>query len=594
MAIKCINSRVCVLALFTISSTSYASSQFAQVSLDLTHDKAQYQAALSDILEFSELVHRVRYYYPSHAVSNTQWENFLEHSISKMVEAPTTERLDTGLSLLKQVAPHIYRSVDQLPIFSDTDVVNTWINIGARTMNGNFRALQTFEYGNISNWEVTSKRQVYDDVYAGQPIFWPLYLEYQQGLKGQAYTASNLSTSLASPPKCMAALSMIWGETNHFWPYFEQVPLNWKNSHENLLAACTGDAKNIEREVQREFTKLQDNHLFILLPAQFSKFGDYRLPLDLEYIEGKAILSKKTHYLTLQADIGDELIAIDDASVEDLINAELGKTFRSPHVEKRTAVSRFHRSYKTPELVKLTFKKLSGEIFTTTTGTVHKDVMGPLHDHRPDQPLLEELGDGVVLFRLFKMTDEAALEQAVEVLKSAKGIVLDIRNYPSNFSLTLRFLSYFTDKLTTVGPFIVAAQRLPEQADSFVLSEPPRLPNTEKLFNVPTVVMSERKNQSAGEHMLMFVQSMGFPIIGEVTTGINGDIMVGEVFKGDNDSAITYVYTSKRSDQVDGSKLIGVGIQPDHLVPVTQVSFATNSDIQLEKARQVLDDMMGN
>ncbi|MCF6439140.1 S41 family peptidase [Pseudoalteromonas luteoviolacea] len=594
MTTKYMSFGACALALITISSTSYASNKFAQASSDFVFDKDQYQAALPDILEFSELVHRVRYYYPSHAVSNTQWEDFLEHSISKMVEAPTTQRLETGLSLLKKVAPHIYSNSNQLPTFNDTDVVNTWINIGARTMNGNFRVMQTFEYGSISSWDVTSKRDVYADVYAGQSIYWPLYLEYQQGLSGQAYTSSNLGTSLASPPKCMAALSMIWGEINHFWPYFEQVPVNWKNSHENLLTACTGAAANIEREVQREFTKLQDNHLFIMLPEQFSKFGDYRLPLDLEYIDGKAILSKKTHYLTLQADIGDELIAIDDVSIEDLINAELGKTFRSPHVEKRIAVSRFHRSYKTPELVKLTFKKLSGEIFTTTTGTVHKDVMGPLHDHLPEQPLLADLGDGVVLFRLFKMADEAELEQAVEALKSAKGIVLDMRNYPSNFSLTLRFLSYFTDKLTTVGPFIVAAQRLPEQADSVVLSEPPRLPDTEKLFNVPTVVMSERKNQSAGEHMLMFVQSMGFPIIGEVTSGINGDIMVGEVFKGDNDSAITYVYTSKRSDQVDGSKLIGVGIQPDHLVPVTQLSFATNNDIQLEKARQVLDDMMGN
>ncbi|MDK2596098.1 S41 family peptidase [Pseudoalteromonas obscura] len=574
--------------LLTMTNTSHASDNAGSAVQTEFTDKAKYQAALPDIIEFSEFVHRVRYFYPSEVVSDTQWDYFLEHVISDMVKQPATARMQYAMLELKKVAPYIEVDKGKLPVLDKQGAARTWYNGAARWFYVYERTLLSDKPEELKSSMLTAKSDFYSDIYDSQAVYWPLYLSEQDSLAGKAFKEQKRNLSLHQPAMCMAALSSIWGEIYHFWPYFEQVDVNWQDSHSVLLQACIDEPGNFETTARRELSKLQDNHLYFGLPEEYSAYGQYSLPIRLQQIENKAILTHKTDYLSQQIDIGDELLAIDDVPVAELVNEMLGTRLRSKHFERSIAIAQLAYTYQSPDLYKLTFKKPSGEIITTTTATIHNKVIDRFYNNQTQPPLIKELGDGVVALRLYDIKEQAHYDAAKERLKTAQAIVLDMRGYPKNFALIRSLLGYFTDAKATIGPFKQFVQRLPNQADPHTLSFDLGVPLNEKLYDVPTVAISQTYNQSSGEHFLMIAQNMDIPIVGEVTAGINGDIMFGTVFSGQANGGVTYIYTASRSDQVDGSKLIGVGIQPDYLVPATQASIVESRDVQMEKATQLV------
>ncbi|ESP94301.1 S41 family peptidase [Pseudoalteromonas luteoviolacea] len=593
MILKFLGRGFCIGTLFTASGLLHANTLAEQAPENSNVSTSQFQQALPDIITFSEFVHRVRYFYPSEAVSQTIWSYFLEKTINEMVELPQRERLEYAFAQLKKIAPHISTQPSDLPAVKNNEVARTWVATGARNVTAYERNLESGIFSELVNNVETPKSKIYSDVYGNQPVYWPLYLNSQDSLSGETFRPPNpKQSSLMNPATCMAALSSMWAEIYHFWPYFEQVTVKWEDSHVALLEGCLDDPKNLQSTINIEFKKLQDNHVFIALPNEFRNEGVYQLPIGLDYIESKAIVTSKTDYISLQIEIGDELVSIDGVAVEELIQAATTTIPKSDHAAVLEATTGLTRNYKSPNLVELTFRKPSGETVTTTTATIHQDVIGDFHSHAVAQPLVQELGNGVVRLNVFDIGTQAQVNEAKEALKNAAAIVLDMRGYPRNFMLVREFMGYFSDIETAVGPFYHHSQRAPNQEDIYVHSFKVGVPLNEKLFDVPTVAISSKFNMSAGEHFLMIAQNLNMPIVGEITSGINGDYVFGGVFSGPAYGGIYYFYTGARSDQVDGSKLIGVGIKPDYLVPVTQASTADNVDIQLNKAHQVVLEML--
>ncbi|TMP27364.1 hypothetical protein CWB99_15310 [Pseudoalteromonas rubra] len=570
---------------------SVLSAPQAKANDETTLLKERYQQALPNIQEFSELVHRVRYFYPNAANSETQWDYFLRHSIREMVKQPEALQLSFALQQLKTVTPLLTTNQSSLPVPGVTDSVNTWYNFGARDYRFYTRRLISGDYQTLSNEGFFPPTPVYTDRYDGIPLYWPLYLPREQANSGSAYTQQEEQVSLEDPATCMAALSSIWAELTHFWPYFEQVDVDWANSHPRLLGACLKDSQRRTHIMRQTFTKLQDNHLWIGQPKQYRDVQGYSLPISLDYIDDKVIVTNRTPYLTLQVNIGDELLAIEGTDARQLVNSLKDITFTSEHIANSAAARSLPFMYGEPKLIDLTFRTTQGRVINTTTASIHRDVMGPYDRDDTYGPLLRHLDNGVVVFRAVDVTTQEQLQQARDVLQNAQAIVLDMRGYPSNLWFTRSALSLFTDRYTRTGPFVIETQRLPNRALPYQEDIPLTLEDTPKLIDAPVVALSDRTNISAGEHVLQWIQAMNIPIVGEVTMGINGDIMTGSVFGGFQNGGISYKYTGLRADQLNGDKLIGVGIQPDVKVSQTQASIAQKDDIILRKALEVLEQL---
>ncbi|MDK1288274.1 S41 family peptidase [Pseudoalteromonas umbrosa] len=589
---SCLYRRIYTGILLATSSTLYANPVIDQSIENNIAAKAQFEQALPDILMFSEFAHRIRYFYPSDAVSGTRWEFFLEEVIHDMVALPEHARLTYALGQLKKIAPYIVTEPSKLPIVKDNDVAHAWAASGAHNFSSYNRDILSGNFSELINDIRTPKSIVYNDVYDNQAVYWPLYLNNQDSQKGQAFWRVMKKSSMKNPATCMAALSYTWAEIYHFWPYFEQVAVNWQESHSALLKGCLGNPSELTNIVNVEFKKLQDNHLSVRFSEEFTESGDYQLPLQVQYVEGKAIVTSKTDYLSLQVEIGDELVSIDGVMANEIIQQTASTLTSSNHVDKVIAAFGITQHYSSPDLVNLVFRKPDGDVFTTTTATIHKEVIGELKGHSEDRTLVQSLGGGIVRLNLYDIATEAQFNEAKESLSNAKAIVLDMRGYPRNFFLTREFMGYFSDTDTKGGAYMQFLQRLPNQGDTYVYNAHVGLPLNELLFDVPTVAISANLNASAAEHFLMIAQNLNIPIVGDVTMGINGDYMYNWIFGGPFHGGIDYLYTGARSDQIDGSKLIGVGVQPDYLVPVTQDSIVDNIDVQLEKAYELAKQML--
>ena len=128
----------------------------------------------------------------------------------------------------------------------------------------------------------------------------------------------------------------------------------------------------------------------------------------------------------------------------------------------------------------------------------------------------------------------------------------------------------------------------PDYLHRFRAPEPQFIQPQTPLLNLRSVVLSSRYSISNNEHLLGYLQSMAVPVMGEATYGINGNITQFNLLGGVNNNGLSGYFTGMQVSQHNGSRLIGRGIQPDLLVPVTASGLRAGRDEQLAAAQALL------
>ena len=238
-----------------------------QLKPDVSYDE-QLQ---SDIEQFVKLAHSVQYFYPSLASQNSNWPLFIAESIVELSQTPELERSDKGILLLRQIAPYLTNDEALLPEVNDNTIVSTWLQNAPLNQAVYTRTLLTQSYGELKNRDYSSNNLIAEVNYFQEALYFPLYLPENLELQGQTFQQLGrwqLSEEFQHTEICMASVSSMWAAINHFWPYFDQISVNWQNSLPNLLQACTEDDFIQKRaKIYTEFTKLKDNHIIIALPT---------------------------------------------------------------------------------------------------------------------------------------------------------------------------------------------------------------------------------------------------------------------------------------------------------------------------------------
>ena len=109
---------------------------------------------------------------------------------------------------------------------------------------------------------------------------------------------------------------------------------------------------------------------------------------------------------------------------------------------------------------------------------------------------------------------------------------------------------------------------------------------------MPVVILSSRYSISQNEHALGYAQSIGIPVLGEATAGINGNVTSFHLLGGAENGGLSGMFTGMVVNQHGGSKFIGVGIQPDIPAPLTIEGIRQQKDVQLEAAVQYLNQRL--
>ncbi|MCF2907069.1 S41 family peptidase [Pseudoalteromonas sp. DL2-H2.2] len=578
-------------ALVSVSAPAVASTQ--ATVLPPAPDVDLNRSMLRDVKQFTRLVQQVRYFYPGDAVAATDWDKFVAETVVAMGQVKPHQRRQLGLTRLREIAPHISDRRSALEQFASTDEVAFWLQNGARLAPRFLRFLQLGSYGEIVPSPYFPDRNVARVNYAGQPLFIPLFLSTQASQEGTPYNDYRhwqVGSDFASVPVCVSTVSGMWGEIKYFWPYFDQVDVNWNRSLKKLLKACR-ESQPLARIklIQTEFTKLQDNHVQITYPDGYGPQNAFLYPFLIKQVEGKPIVTSVTAEVEDQLAIGDELLTLNDVPFSDLLEAHMKWSLDSEQFSpfQSTVMLNFSDSQQPFTAV---FKQADGNLVEVEGETVPRFSRVATKDHRVvprTTEIVTELDDGLYKLNLYNLTMDSLTAVRAQ-LAQAQGVVVDLRHYPRDFAAWHVGVSWFLKQPATNDDMYRYFRKGPKKQDVYIEQLVRTIEVSPERLDVPVVVLSSRTSISANEHALNYIQDAGIPIIGVPTVGINGELMEGRYFADKPGEGVVFGYTGMRADNADGTQLIGRGVQPDILVPRTIESVRADVDNQLAAAIEYL------
>jgi len=164
---------------------------------------------------------------------------------------------------------------------------------------------------------------------------------------------------------------------------------------------------------------------------------------------------------------------------------------------------------------------------------------------------------------------------------NAKGIVIDIRNYPSYF-VPFALGQFFIDRLTPFARFTEANAKNPGE---FILNSGVKIPPKGKQFKGKLVVLVNELSQSQAEYTAMaFRAGPNCTILGSTTAGADGNVsripLPGGLSTSISGIGVHYP---------DGSETQRIGIVPDIEVKPTIQGIKEGRDELLEKAIEIIN-----
>lgn len=547
---------------------------------------------LTDIEEFVKLAHAVQYFYPSEESKNSDWPLFIAESIIELSQTPVNERASKGIELVRQIAPYLTSVQNQLPNIDEQNQASTWRQNSPIDEDVYSRALITSSYRALQTESYVSNHLFTELDYHQTSVYLPLYLPSNNELTGQTYRTLGrwqLTQNFMENEVCMASVSSMWASIQHFWPYFSQVSVDWQSSLPNLLSACTEDDFLKRRaRIYSEFTKLKDNHINIALPLPEQYVRNRYIPFLYELVEDQAIVVRVEENQQTGVEIGDEILAINGQKIQTYLESKSDTSLKNDlHRKTVPALSDVFKSSADP--ISYQVKKPDNQIIniqvTPKLLSELTNFYGLRYVPRRDEAL-EALSDGLYRVNVYKVKS-AETRVIKEQLKNAKGVILDLRRYPEDWQGWQTVLSWFIKRPAINDTLAYYWQGAPNQTDIQIQQVSQTINPASGPLNMPVIVLSSRDSQSQNEHSLIFARSGGLTIMGEPTSGINGNIVQLDLFGGLNNTSsqgVTFIYTNMRANRWNGDPLINAGIEPDILLPRTVESLQKQIDNQLAAA----------
>jgi C-terminal processing protease CtpA/Prc len=205
---------------------------------------------------------------------------------------------------------------------------------------------------------------------------------------------------------------------------------------------------------------------------------------------------------------------------------------------------------------------------------------GDLAEPRPEK--IEELEPGIFYVDLNAVSDDD-WNTALPQLSKARGIVFDMRGYPSKLSPT--FLSHLNKKNLTSAQWNIPNVTLPDRNDfHFERNGEWNFPPKTPYLAAKRAFITDGRSISQAESDMGIVEyyKLG-EIVGGPTAGTNGNINPFTLPGG-----YTLIWTGMKVLKHDGSQHHGVGIRPTIPVSRTRAGVAAGRDELLERAVQAV------
>ena len=387
----------------------------------------------------------------------------------------------------------------------------------------------------------------------------------------------------------LLALFRYWNMIDYFFPYRYAIGEDWQQVLPEFIPklVAAGTAEQYRLALLTLIARIHDTHANIYQDEMLDEYkGKFYAPVRIRFVENQAVVTDYYDAALGKASglqPGDVVTKIGGVPVPELVKKwqPLAPASNEP-AQLRNIANLLLRG--NTEQVALVVRRDGKEFSSTITRYESGKLNLALNGGTPDPAASPwRLLPGNIGYLSLGTIKNEKLPEIMKEAEGTKGLVIDIRNYPSNF-VVLSLSQYLVRKPT---PFVLFS--LPDIAypGAFPLMQKPIsvAPGKGKPYPGKVVILVNEISQSQAEYTTMALRTApNATVIGSTTAGADGNVSTIVLPGG----ILTWI-TGLGVYYPDGRETQRIGIVPDVEVKPTIQGIKEGRDEVLEKAVQLIE-----
>ena len=383
----------------------------------------------------------------------------------------------------------------------------------------------------------------------------------------------------------LLALFRFWNIVEYWSPYRDVTGERWDGVLHEFIprVGLAKDGESYRRELMTVIAKAHDGHANLWSSLEDRPpVGNCRLPVDVRFIENLPVISGFSGTAPNDLEelkIGDVITDLDNVSVSTLIKSWAPYYGASNDAARMADIGRFMTRGQCGES-RIGIRRGTQELRLKVIRVAPMSSGPGRHTHDLPGPTFRLLSKDVAYLKLSSVKAEEAAHYVQEA-SGTKGLIIDIRNYPSEF-MVFALGSLFVSGDTPFTRFTTGDLSNP---GAFHWGNPLSLTPQKPHYAGKIVILVDESSISQAEYTSMaFRATSGAMVVGSSTAGADGNVsrfpLPGGL--GSMISGIGVFYPDKKPTQ-------RIGIVPNVEVKPTIEGIRAGRDEVLEEAlRQIL------
>ncbi len=411
------------------------------------------------------------------------------------------------------------------------------------------------------------------------------YISFTPGIGNPIFQNENSYPGMKweDPGYRFLALFRYWNMIEYFFPYKNLIEKSWDEILKEYIPKMVtcNDELAYKLTILSLIGEIHDTHANI---GQQDKslndfFGNRIVPLEVKFAENKVVIVKKSNLLSSNWHInfGDIITEVNGIKIENIITEKIKYCPASNYTAKLRDVSK--RLLRTNDnSVILTLENRAMMTYTETVNTVRSTAV-----RFQDAEVASHSEIGKKIGYIYPGTlKEGEIDEIMKSFRDKKGIVIDLRCYPSEFIVfslgkylmpePTEFVKFTSTSLTTLG--------------LFTFTEPLKVgEKNPDYYKGKVVILINEKTQSQAEYTTMALRvAPKATVIGSTTAGADGD--VSSISLPGN---IMTMISGKGVYYPNGSETQRIGIVPDIEIKSNINRIREGKDEVLDKAIELIN-----
>lgn len=414
------------------------------------------------------------------------------------------------------------------------------------------------------------------------------YLDFHRGVGNADFKNENAYAKMTYPDTGYRLLSLFryWNMIQYYFPYKNLIEEDWKLVLEEFIPKFV-DAKD---ETAYALTTLEliarihDTHANIWggSTALYNFKGTKFAAAEIKFIEGKAVVTRfYDDQLGEESGlkVGDVIASVNQKPMEVFVKEQL---YRTPASNYPTQLRDIARSVLRANDDALTIEYIrDGQKLKHTVATYTTDKID-IYKFYEDKDSCFMFVEKDIAYINNGSVKRAYLPKLWEQYKNTKGLIIDCRNYPSDFVI-YQLGRYLVDKKS---PFVKFTRGSLKQPGIFTFDKTYNVWRSkgENYQGKVVILVNETTQSSAEFHAMAYQKAPNAIVMGSTTAGADGNVS-SIVLPGGISTMISGIGVY----YPDGRETQRIGIVPDIEVKPTIEGVKSGRDEVLEKAIEYIN-----